>query len=733
MDLTQLNDAQREAVCTLSGPLLVLAGAGSGKTRVLTYRIANLIENGVAPWNILALTFTNKAAREMKERTELLIGSDANDMWVTTFHSCCARILRLDIDKIGFEKTFIIYDDADQMSVVSDIIKQMELSEDDFPKRYVKEMIGDAKSKSLSPEDYFKDDAWKGDTLLTAFRLYQKKLKAANALDFDDLLLKTIELFEKNPDVLRKYRNKFRHVLVDEYQDTNLAQYRLIQLLCREHGNICVVGDDDQSIYGWRGADIRNILGFEQDFPGARVVRLEQNYRSTGIILDAANGVIENNQARKAKRLWTAKQGGDCIELYNAPNERMEADFVCRKILHEVNKGRSYDDFAVLYRMNAQSRVLGLALDGYHIRYRVYGGVKFYDRKEVKDIIAYLRVIYNPADDVSLKRIINVPRRGLGESAVEELERKAAAEGAPMLIAAMRSSGFSGRVKQKLEDFAKTMADLIAMKECMSLPEFVEHLIRAIEYDRMLLENKRADYEDRMQILFELIGDIREKLQGVPDDTDQLPAYLENISLMADIDSMTDGSGAVSLMTLHSAKGLEFPVVFIVGMEDNIFPSSRARADFSKMEEERRLCYVGITRAKEKLYFVNAQQRSLFGDYSANRPSQFLSEIPPELLSRNEFEQTDNVQDIKTRYEPRMLPEEKNMHQGFGTISAKGAKSMPDRNYKLYQKVSHAKFGEGTVVEVSGAGSSQLVSIDFFEHGVKKFAAAYAPITVLDE
>jgi DNA helicase-2/ATP-dependent DNA helicase PcrA len=331
MDLTKLNPAQREAVCTLSGPLLVLAGAGSGKTRVLTYRIANLIENGVAPWNILALTFTNKAAREMKERTEKLVGENSKDMWVTTFHSCCARILRYDIDKLGYEKTFLIYDDADQMSVVNDIIKQMNLPEDDFPKRWLRERIGDAKNKSPVPEEYFRDDAWRGDTLYKAYKLYQSKLKAANALDFDDLLLKTVELFEKYPDVLEKYRNKFRHVLVDEYQDTNIAQYRLVRLLCKEHGNICVVGDDDQSIYGWRGADIRNILGFEQDFPGTKVVRLEQNYRSTNIILSAANGVIENNQSRKRKTLWTAKQGGDRIEYYSAPNERFEADFICRK------------------------------------------------------------------------------------------------------------------------------------------------------------------------------------------------------------------------------------------------------------------------------------------------------------------------------------------------------------------------------------------------------------------
>jgi len=744
MDLTKLNREQRQAVECLEGPLLVLAGAGSGKTRVLTYRIANLIEHGVRPWNILALTFTNKAAREMRERTEALVGMSAEDMWVTTFHSACARILRRDIDRIGVERTFTIYDDSDQMTVVGNIIKEMRLNDKDFPKRYLKERISDAKNKSLNPEEYLAADHFRGDILVKAYRLYQKKLRASNALDFDDLLLMTLQLFRECPDVLEKYREKFRYVLVDEYQDTNPAQYELLRMLTTKERNLCVVGDDDQSIYGWRGADIRNILEFEKDYPGAEVIRLEQNYRSTNIILSAANNVIENNSSRKKKRLWTEKQGGERIELYTAPNERYEADFVCRKILEATRNGRSNNDFAILYRKNAQSRVLEGVLTSFGIPYRIYGGQRFYERKEIKDLMAYLRLLANPADDVALRRIINVPRRGIGEGAMAELEQSAESQGIPLMLAALSPEELSVRVRPKIAAFGDCITELMMLKENMPLAKFVPEMIRRLEYDQYLREDKRSDFETRMENIQELIGNIAEIEKDLSEEDDPLQAFLENVALVADIDALDENAETVSLMTLHSAKGLEFPVVFIVGMEDNIFPSGRSRTDENAMEEERRLCYVGITRAQERLYLVNAHQRMLNGEFATNRPSRFLQEIPPELTMRDqpapqEFQQKERP----VRKSAEELLASRTMHRGFGSngmspvAPAAPVQSGPSKkntaNFKKFQKVRHAAFGEGTIMDVSGSGAAQLVTIDFSSCGIKKFAAAYAPITVIGE
>ena len=433
MDLSTLNKEQRQAVDTLDGPLLILAGAGSGKTRALTYRIANLVDHGVSPWNILALTFTNKAAREMRERTEALLGGSVKDMWVATFHSCCTRILRSDIDKLGRDRNFVIYDDDDQTSLIAAIMKRLGVNDKDITKRQIKEHISEAKNKSTEPEKFLMDNPYLDESVLKVFREYQRSLKEYNALDFDDLLGKTLELFQSCPEVLQKYRSKFRYILVDEYQDTNVMQYHIVELLAREHGNICVVGDDDQSIYGWRGADIRNILDFEKDFPGAKVIRLEQNYRSTSNILDAANAVIENNQGRKSKKLWTDNGRGDRIETFTADSERDEAHFVCRKIMEGVRNGMNYGDFAVLYRMNAQSRIPETTMVNYGIPNKVYGGQRFYERKEIKDIMAYLRLIYNPFDDIALKRIINVPKRSIGDASIDELVRVAEQEGKSML------------------------------------------------------------------------------------------------------------------------------------------------------------------------------------------------------------------------------------------------------------------------------------------------------------
>lgn len=735
MDLSTLNKEQRQAVDTLDGPLLILAGAGSGKTRALTYRIANLVDHGVSPWNILALTFTNKAAREMRERTEALLGGSVKDMWVATFHSCCTRILRSDIDKLGRDRNFVIYDDDDQTSLIAAIMKRLGVNDKDITKRQIKEHISEAKNKSTEPEKFLMDNPYLDESVLKVFREYQRSLKEYNALDFDDLLGKTLELFQSCLEVLQKYRSKFRYILVDEYQDTNVMQYHIVELLAREHGNICVVGDDDQSIYGWRGADIRNILDFEKDFPGAKVIRLEQNYRSTSNILDAANAVIENNQGRKSKKLWTDNGRGDRIETFTADSERDEAHFVCRKIMEGVRNGMNYGDFAVLYRMNAQSRIPETTMVNYGIPNKVYGGQRFYERKEIKDIMAYLRLIYNPFDDIALKRIINVPKRSIGDASIAELARAAEQEGKSMLVAALTSENIDPRAMKKIKPFADTMGEFIALSRTMALSEFTWGMISALEYETYLkAEDKRGEVESRMDNLRELIGNIKEIEKDLSEGEDALRAFLENVSLVSDIDSMNDGNGAVALMTLHSAKGLEFPVVFMIGMEENIFPTSRARNDMSNhaMEEERRLCYVGMTRAKQKLYLINARQRNIFGNESYNRKSRFIEEIPAELtVSDNPVKQPDAREQAEHTRGQR-----KNFHRyamdthalGDGTRDVKPAATPVSKTFEKYQKVQHDKFGVGTVMEISGSGSSMLVSIDFGAAGVKRFAAAYAPI-----
>lgn len=735
MDLSTLNKEQRQAVDTLDGPLLILAGAGSGKTRALTYRIANLVDHGVSPWNILALTFTNKAAREMRERTEALLGGSVKDMWVATFHSCCTRILRSNIDKLGRDRNFVIYDDDDQTSLIAAIMKRLGVNDKDITKRQIKEHISEAKNKSTEPEKFLMDNPYLDESVLKVFREYQRSLKEYNALDFDDLLGKTLELFQSCPEVLQKYRSKFRYILVDEYQDTNVMQYHIVELLAREHGNICVVGDDDQSIYGWRGADIRNILDFEKDFPGAKVIRLEQNYRSTSNILDAANAVIENNQGRKSKKLWTDNGRGDRIETFTADSERDEAHFVCRKIMEGVRNGMNYGDFAVLYRMNAQSRIPETTMVNYGIPNKVYGGQRFYERKEIKDIMAYLRLIYNPFDDIALKRIINVPKRSIGDASIAELARVAEQEGKSMLVAALTSEHIDPRAMKKIKPFADTMGEFIALSRTMPLSEFTWGMISALEYETYLkAEDKRGEVESRMDNLRELIGNIKEIEKDLSEGEDALRAFLENVSLVSDIDSMNDGNGAVALMTLHSAKGLEFPVVFMIGMEENIFPTSRARNDMSNhaMEEERRLCYVGMTRAKQKLYLINARQRNIFGNESYNRKSRFIEEIPAELIvSDNPVKQPDAREQAEHTRGQR-----KNFHRyamdthalGDGTRDVRPAAAPVSKTFEKYQKVQHDKFGVGTVMEISGSGSSMLVSIDFGAAGVKRFAAAYAPI-----
>ncbi|MGE5631757.1 MAG: DNA helicase PcrA [Caulobacteraceae bacterium] len=635
--LDKLNNEQREAVLHTEGPLLILAGAGSGKTRVLTHRIAYIIEEkGVYPSNILAITFTNKAAKEMKERVQGLIGC-TDDMWISTFHSACVRILRKNIEKLNdYKKNFVIFDSKDQESLVKECLKELNLNEKNFPFRTVSSVISGAKDMLLSPEKFFDRNMHDIKTRKYAdiYMLYQKKLKKNNALDFDDILYKTIELFELNPDILQYYQNKFKYIMVDEYQDTNFCQYRLISLLAKQHKNLCVVGDDDQSIYSWRGADIGNILNFEKDFPGAKVIKLEQNYRSTQTILDAANSVIKNNFARKSKRLWTENEQGRSIIFYNALDEWGEANFIMSEIERTAaEEGRTMNDFAILYRTNAQSRVLEEACMAHGIPYKIVGGFKFYDRKEVKDIIAYLRVIQNPAEDLSLKRIINVPKRGIGNSTLDAITEYARTTGDSLFGALLEVDsiqGVSTKAKKGIKDFVRIMSDLMGVADTESVSKLVKEVLEHSGYLDELEKEVDEDSQSRAENIKELLSatlEFEEKNEAAT-----LADFLEQMALMSDIDTVEEGRESIIMMTLHSAKGLEYPYVFLSGMEEGIFPSQRSYFEEKQMEEERRLMYVGITRAKERLYLTAAFERTIFGNTTYNTVSQFVKEIPKELV-----------------------------------------------------------------------------------------------------
>ncbi|MDO4543994.1 MAG: UvrD-helicase domain-containing protein [Clostridia bacterium] len=718
MDLSLLNDAQRSAVLHTEGPLLVLAGAGSGKTRVLTHRIAYLIESrGVPPWNILALTFTNKAAREMRERVNLLIGEGADSIWLATFHGFCARLLSMEIDKIGYDRAFIIYDDYDQQVLISHISSDLGIDEKQYPKRLLSSIFSEAKNSSLTPEDYLSAQAL---PVRQVFREYQKRLKEYNALDFDDLLLKTIELFETCPDVLEKYRERFRYILVDEYQDTNLCQYHIVRLLAEKHRNICVVGDDDQSIYAWRGADIRNILEFERDFLGADTIRLEQNYRSTEQILNAANRVISNNRGRKPKSLWTKRKDGEQIDIFCASDERDEAAFVCNRILRGVREGSKYDDFAILYRTHAQSRIIEMMLKSYDIPYRVYGGISFFDRAEIKDILCYLRLFSNPADNEAFLRVINVPKRKIGQASVAELVRNAANRNIPLMSAALIPEGLPKSVADKLQSFTVPMTELYEKYSVLSLLDFTSELLEKIDYDAYLHNDKADTYETRREAVMELLGYIREFEQSYEEqDGEVLQSFLNNIALFSNADQVDEQNGCVNLMTLHAAKGLEFSTVFLCGLEDRLFPSTQAIGDPTRLEEERRLCYVGITRAKDKLYLSYAQQRTLYGQISAAIPSRFLEEIDPKV---------GQVERIAPSYERRSTPAF--VRSEPPVIPKKDLKGV---ECKVGDRIAHKAYGEGRVVSTAGSGANQIVEIRFAGGTVKKFAAAYAPLSLLEE
>lgn len=758
VDLTKLNPPQRAAVECTEGPLLVLAGAGSGKTRVLTHRIAYLLDKGVPAWSILAITFTNKAAREMKQRVERLAGAAAEECWVSTFHSSCARILRRDIEKLDYKRSFTIYDDDDAMSLIRTISKEMDLNDKMYPPRAVKSAISDAKNKLLTPVEYLKGcgDDFRARKIYEVYREYERRLKGNNALDFDDLLVKTLELLTQHPPVLDSYRRKFSYILVDEYQDTNMAQYELVRLLAGERRNVCVVGDDDQSIYGWRGADIRNILEFEKDYPDCKVVKLEQNYRSTGNILDAANQVIAHNSGRKEKTLWTSAGEGARIGLYAAMDERDEAAWIVAQLSKLKSEGVDPGKAAVLYRANAQSRVIEEALVRGGIAYRVYGGMKFYDRKEIKDLVAYLRIMVNPDDDVSFRRIINEPKRAIGDSTVDALSAHAISEGIPLYAAVLdyEAVELSARARKAVAGFAQLLNELMLKRFELEPVDFLREIIETTGYKKQFEQVKSDENTARLENIAEFEGALYQFVQQNPEEG--LEGFLENIALVTDLDGMEETSRALTLMTLHSAKGLEFPVVFLTGMEEGVFPVSRAVfGDEEQLEEERRLCYVGITRAMKRLYLSWARSRMLFGTRQMGTISRFIDEIPRRLIDDMNLRRQQTPMRLapqpgaqRRREEPfaagpKSVPPAAaqgapgrvgalgiaGLQKGFG---AAPEPQQPAQIFHVGDHVRHKTMGEGYVVEQQGVGDAARIVIDFGERGRKTFSARVAPVIKIE-
>ncbi|MFZ5989881.1 MAG: DNA helicase PcrA [Bacillota bacterium] len=729
--LTGLNKEQKEAVLHIDGPLLILAGAGSGKTRVLTHRIAYLIrEKNVHPASILAITFTNKAAREMRERIDKLIGEVSDSIWVSTFHSMCVRILRRDIDKIDYDKSFVIFDYTDQQTVVKDCLKELNLNDKNYPPKSVLEMIGKAKDELITPDIYSKMYAedFRMNKIAKIYELYQKKLKQNNALDFDDIIMLTIKLFLENPKVLDYYQRKFRYVLVDEYQDTNTAQYSLVSLIAQGSRNLCVVGDDDQSIYGWRGANIRNILDFEKEFKDAKVIKLEQNYRSTQTILDAANSVIKNNFGRKNKSLWTDNQSGDRIKCRECSNEHEEAYFVASEIKRlSTANDRPYKDFAILYRINAMSRVLEEMLMKEGISYKIFGGLKFYDRKEIKDVIAYLRLIQNPSDNISLKRIINEPKRGIGNTTVDTAERIANLREASIYSIVSSASEIPdlGRAASKLEGFVSLINRFRAQKDTMTASEMIEEVIEKSGILKSYEDEDTLEAVSRIENIKELIS-VALEFESKNEEKG-LEEFLAHVSLVSDIDTMDEDSDYVALMTLHSAKGLEFPVVFMVGMEEGVFPGYRSMSDENELEEERRLCYVGITRARENLYMTHTFTRTLFGNTSYNRVSRFLNEVPGELLDSGEREHAPAAGSLKSKNEAAAPGKGGfNPQASFRAPGLKETQKAASTEFSVGDQVEHKKFGVGIITLVEKENDDYKLEIHFKGTGMKRLMAAYA-------
>ena len=717
-----MNSEQSEAVRTTEGPLLIMAGAGSGKTRVLTHRIAYLLdEKDVSPYNILAITFTNKAAKEMNARVEHLVGEEAQVIWMSTFHSMCVRILRRDADRIGIERNFTIIDPTDQKSVIKDVLKSENIDSKRFEPRMFIGAISNLKNELKTPEDAQKEaNDFHSQMVATVYKGYQRQLSRNEALDFDDLIMTTINLFERVPETLEYYQNKFQYIHVDEYQDTNKAQYTLVKLLANKFKNLCVVGDSDQSIYGWRGADIQNILSFEEDYPEAKTIFLEQNYRSTKNILNAANEVIKHNSERKPKGLWTANSGGDKIQYYEAMTERDEAEYVVKEIMKHQRSGKKYSEMAILYRTNAQSRVLEETFMKSNIPYTMVGGQKFYDRKEIKDLLSYLRVIANSNDDISLQRIINVPKRGIGPSSVEKIQTYALQNNISMFdaLAEVDFIGLSKKVTQECISFYEMIQNLIKEQEFLEISEIVDEVLQKSGYRDMLDREQSIESRSRLENLDEFMSVPKDYEENTHLEEQSLINFLTDLSLVADIDE-ADTQNGVTLMTMHSAKGLEFPIVFIMGMEESLFPHIRAikSEDDHEMEEERRICYVAITRAEELLYITNATTRMLFGRSQSNMPSRFLKEIPEDLLDSH------TGQKRQTIY-PKSQPK-----RGFSKRTTSTKKQVSSSDWKVGDKVMHKAWGEGMVSNVNEKNGSVELDIIFKSEGPKRLLAQFAPIT----
>ena len=768
--LKGLNDKQYEAVVNTEGPCLVIAGAGSGKTKVLTHKIAYLIgEKQVHPWNILAITFTNKAANEMKERIENLVGDVAKDIWMGTFHSICVRILRKFIDRIGFDSSFIIFDTSDQKTLIKTCLKELAIDDKLLNDRSVLSEISNAKNEMLEPDQY--EMRARGDfrkeKIAGVYRLYQKRLKENNAIDFDDIINYTIKILMENPDVLEYYSNKFNYVLVDEYQDTNKSQFTLVTLLASKNGNITVVGDNDQGIYSFRGADISNILNFERDFPGTKIIKLEQNYRCTGNILKAANSVIKNNEVKYKKELWTQNEQGHLPRVYLADNEYDEASYLVSEIEHlKREEYYSYSDFAVLYRMNTQSRAIEDILRRENIPYKIIGGLKFYERKEIKDLIAYLRLIQNSADNLSLKRIINEPKRGIGKTSLDKVEQLSNDSGKSMYEIIKHADEYAlNRVFLNSREFINSIEELKAKKDDLKISELVTTTLKKTGYMKALENENTIEAENRIANLEEFLTVAIEFEEEFAENT--LSEFLEGITLSSDLDNLEEEQDMVTLMTLHSAKGLEFPVVFLVGMEDGIFPGHQSMMDPQELEEERRLCYVGITRAKENLFLTCSKQRTIFGSTSYNPVSRFLKEIPPELLEgyeevfgeeKNHKNQifkdsqyswsygSKNNGNIKTYQintkEPVAVASNQKSNNGFAFRTAESflsglqkttANTQVDLSkYEQGVRVFHKKFGEGTINLVEPEGDDLKVDINFDKVGHKRLMAKFAKLEIIE-
>lgn len=749
--MAKLNDMQEKACKHVDGPLLILAGAGSGKTRVITHRVAYLMDEvGINPLNILAITFTNKAAREMRERVDNIVGDGADRVWVSTFHSLCVRILRRYADHIGYGNSFDIYDADDQKSVIKNIMKDFQIDPKRYPEKMFMGAISKAKEKYISPDEYTRSasEGFIGEKVAEVYREYQSRLVRNNAMDFDDLIYKTVELFEHHPDVLGFYQDRFRYIMVDEYQDTNHIQFLLVKLLSSKYRNLCVVGDDDQSIYKFRGANITNILNFEQEYPDATVIKLEQNYRSCGNILAAANAVIHHNTGRKDKSLWTESPEGERLSFNLCDTEYEEGDMVASRIKSLVREGASYRDIAILYRTNAQSRILGEKMVYGNIPYRVYGGTNFYARKEIKDVLAYLKVINNSQDDLYFRRIVNVPKRGIGETSIGKVESFAKSYDISMLDAAGRADeipGMAAKTATKLKDFARLIQSFRDMLDDYEDLDIVyDRILEDTGYEAELI----AEHTEEANVRLENIDELRNKVVEFVENNDEptLEGFLEEIALVSDIDSMNEDDNQVKLMTLHSAKGLEFPYVFICGMEERLFPSGMAMNsdDSDALEEERRLCYVGITRAMKKLYLSAARERMVHGSRNYCEVSRFIREIPPLL-----FEQEADMSYMAKKYEQNIARRENFFsgggggsnfenrtkltgRMGVGTTPAFGktfvVPSSVKPDYKVGDTVKHIKFGVGVVTELIKGDKDYEVTVNFEKCGIRKMYASFAKL-----